>query len=356
MEGRAIMKNPSLPLYAVCGFILLLGTVALAGPPVVNYHLIKKVPLSAAPGGKEYFDYITIDSAMRRLYLSHGTEVKVVDADSYAVVGTISGLERCHGIVLVKDLGKGFITDGDPGKVVIFDIATLKVTGEVKAEPDADAIVYDPASKRIFSFNGNSKNATVIDPAKGTVVKTIPLGGGPENAVADGKGVVYNNNEETNEVVTIDSETLTIKARWPVAPAGAPTAIAMDRAHRRLFSAGRNPKFFVVMNADNGKVIQSFPISGGVDAIVFEPETGLIFASTRDGMIHIFHEDSPDKYSESQTVKTEFGAKTMALDPKTHNLFLTTSDFGSPPDATPERPHPNPAAIPGTFRLLVYGR
>jgi len=350
------MKILSLYRYAVCVFVLLLGTVAFAGPPLVNYHLIKKVPLSAASGGKEYFDYITIDSAMRRLYVSHGTEVKVIDADNYAVVGTISGLERCHGIALVKDLGKGFITDGDPGNVVIFDIATLRVTGKVKAEPDADAIIYDPASKRIFSFNGNSKNTTVIDPAKGTVVKTIALGGGPENAVADGKGMVYNNNEETNEVVTIDSQALTIKARWPVAPAGAPTAIAMDRAHRRLFSAGRNPKFLVVMNADNGKVIQSFPISGGVDAIVFEPETGLIFASTREGMVHIFHEDSPDKYSESQTVKTEVGAKTMALDPKTHRLFLTTSDFGPPPAPTSDRPHPNPAAIPGTFRLLVYGR
>ena len=341
---------------AVCLCFLLPGTLALAGSAEVNYHLIKKVSLSAAPGGKEYFDYITIDPTMSRLYLSHGTEVKVVEADNYSVVGTISGLERCHGIALIKDLGKGFITDGGAGKVVIFDIATLKVTGEVKAEPDADSIIYDPASKRIFSFNGDSKDATVIDPAKGTVVKTVPLGGGPEYAVADGQGVVYSNNEETNEVVAIDSKALTIKARWPVAPAGAPTAIAMDRVHGRLFSAGRNPKFLVVMNADNGKVIQSFPISGGVDAIVYEPETGLIFSSTRDGMIHIFHEDSPDKYSEVQTVKTEFGAKTMAIDPKTHNLFLTTSDFGPPPAPTPERPHPNPAAIPGTFRLLVYGR
>jgi len=334
----------------------LIATVTIAVPPAVNYHLIKKVPLSAAPGGKEYFDYITIDPAMRRLYLSHGTEVKVVDADNYVVVGTISGLERCHGIALVKDLGKGFITDGDLGKVVIFDIATLKVTGSAKAEPDADCIIYDPASKLVFSFNGDSKDTTVIDPAKGTVVKTIPLGGGPEYGVADGKGMVYNNNEETNEVVAIDSVALTIKTRWPVAPAGAPTALAMDRAHRRLFSAGRNPKFLVIMNADTGKVIQSFPISSGADAAAFEPETGLIFTSTREGMIHIFHEDSPDKYSDVQTIKTEVGAKTMALDPKTHNLFLTTSDFGPPPAPTPNRPHPNPVAIPGTFRLLVYGR
>jgi len=350
------MKISSSRFFAVCVSWLLLGAVALAGSPAVNYHLIKKVSLSAAPGGKEYFDYITIDPAMRRLYLSHGAEVKVVDADSYAVVGTISGLKRCHGIALIKDLGKGFITDGDPGQVVVFDIATLKVTGEVKAEPDADSIVYDPASKRIFTFNGDSKDTTVIDPVKGIVVKTIPLGGGPEFAVADGQGMVYSNNEETNEVVTIDSLALTIKARWPVAPAGAPTAMAMDMAHRRLFSAGRNPKFLVVMDAESGKVIRSFPISGGADAIVFEPETGLAFVATREGMVHIFHEDSPDKYSEFQTVKTEVGAKTMALDPKTHKLFLTTSDFGEPPAPTADRPHPNPVAIPGTFRLLVYGR
>ena len=342
--------------FTVCVFFLLLGMVALAGQPKIDYHLMKKVPLAAAPGGKEYFDYLTLDSAARRLYLSHGTEFKVLDADSYAAVGTISGLERCHGIALVKELGKGFITDGSLGKVFIVDLATLKITGEVKAEPDADAVVYDPASKRIFSFNGNAKSATVIDPVKGTVVKTMPWGGGPENAVADGKGIVYNNNEETNEVVVIDSGTLGIKARWPVAPAGAPTALAMDTAHRRLFSAGRNPQFLAIMNADTGKVIQSFPISGGADATIFEPETGLIFTSTREGMIHIFHEDSPDKYSEVQTVKTEFGAKTMALDPKTHNLFLTTSDFSSPPAPAPDKPRPNPVAVPGTFRLLVYGR
>jgi DNA-binding beta-propeller fold protein YncE len=342
--------------FAIYVFFVLLGMLALTAQPKVNYHLIKKVPLGAAPGGKEYFDYLTMDSAARRLYLSHGTEFKVLDADSYAVVGTIPGLERCHGIVLVKNLGKGFITDGSLGKVFIVDLATLKITGEVKAEPDADAIIYDPASKRVFSFNGNAKSTTVIDPVKGTVVKTMPLGGGPENAVADGKGIVYNNNEETNEVVVIDSGTLGIKARWPVAPAGAPTAIALDSAHRRLFSAGRNPQFLVIMNADNGKVIQSFPISGGADATIFEPETGLIFTSTREGLIHIFHEDSPDKYSEVQTVKTEVGAKTMALDPKTHNLFLTTSDFNSPPAAEPGKPRPNPVAVPGTFRLLVYGR
>jgi YVTN family beta-propeller protein len=341
--------------FAGCVSVLLLGILALASPPAGTYHLLKKAPLGAAPGGGEYFDYLTVDSHARRVYASHGTEVKVADADSGAVVGTISGLKRCHGISLVEELGKGFISDGT-GKVVIFDMASLKVTGEVKGEEDADAIIYDSASKHVFVFNGDAKSATVIDPANGAVVKSIALGGGPEFAAADGKGMVYNNIEDKNELVAIDSTTLTVKSRWPVAPAGQPTALAMDREHRRLFVAGRNPQKLVILDADNGKVIQSFPISAGADANVFEPETGLIFASTREGMVHIFHEDTPDKYSEVETVKTEYGAKTMALDSKTHNIYLTTADFGAAPAPTAERPHPNPTPIPGTFHLLIYGK
>jgi DNA-binding beta-propeller fold protein YncE len=329
--------------------------IAFAGPQKGGYNLVKKIPLGAASGGGEYFDYLLADSAARRVYVSHGTEFLVLDADSYARVGAIASLKRCHGVALVPELGKGFITDGGAAKVVIFDLKSLKVTGEIKTEEDADSIIYDPASKRIFSFNGDPKSATVIDPAAGTVVKTLALGGGPEFAVADGQGSVYNNIEDKNEVAVIDSRALTIKSRWPVAPAGAPTALAMDTRHRRLFSSGRNPQMMVVMDADSGKVIQSFPITAGADANVFDPESGLIFVSTREGLIHIFHEDSPDKYSVFQTVTTEFGAKTMTQDAKTGRLFLSTADFApaSAPDAgRPARRSP----IPGTFRLLVYGR
>jgi YVTN family beta-propeller protein len=318
-----------------------------------GYHLLKKVSLSAAPGGGEYFDYLTFDPSARRVYLSHGTEVKVVDADSDQVVGIIPALKRCHGVALVGDLGKGFITDGSAAKVVIFDIATLKLTAEIKTEPDADSIIYDPASKRIFSFNGDSHSATVIDPAKGAVIKSIPLSGSPEFAAADGKGMVYDNIEDKNEVLAIDARALTIKARWPVAPAGGPTALALDPRHRRLFSSGRNPQMLVMMDADSGKVIQSFPISAGVDANVYDPESAMLFVSTREGMIHIFHEDSPDKLSEVEAVKTEYGAKTMAFDPKTHDLYLTTSDFTSTADA--QQPNSRRTPVPGTFRLLIYG-
>ena len=348
------MRRSSRSLIVALGALVLAAGMAIARPPKADYHLLKTYKLADAPGStREYFDYIFVDSAARRVYLSHGTEVKVISADDYKPVGNITGLKLDHGIAVAPEFNRGFVTDGAQGKVLIFDLKTLKTIGEVNAAPDADCVIYDPASKRVFSMNGDSHSSTVIDAKTGTVVKTIDLGGGPEFAVADGKGMVYNNIEDKNEVVAIDTHSLEIKSRWPVAPAGGPTALAMDREHRRLFSAGRDPQMLVVMNADNGKVIQSFPISAGVDAATYEPETGLIFVSTREGMIHIFHEDSPDKFSAVENVKTEYGAKTMGLDTKTHKLFVDTADF-APADPTAAEKRPRP--LLGTFRMLVYGR
>ena len=340
---------------------LAVAAVVLAGMAAARategYHLLKKYPIGAAEAAsREYFDYITVDSAARRVYLSHGTEIKVIDADNGSVVGTITGLKQDHGVAVASEFGRGFITDGGQGKVIVFDLKTLKVTGEAKADKDADSIVYDPASKRVFCMNGDPHSATVIDANSGNVVGTIDLGGGPEFAAADGKGTVFVNIEDKAELVAIDSSTLKIKSRWPLAPAGTPTALAMDTAHRRLFSAGRKPQMLVVLDADSGKVIQSFPISAGVDAAAYDPETGMIYVSTREGFVHIFHEDTPDKYSEVEKVKTEFGAKTMGLDTKTHNVFVDTADFGPPPAATAERPNPTGAPILGTFHVLVYGK
>src|SRR6266849_9428806 len=232
-KGGNFMKFSSLGRLAVGVSFLLFGAYTLASPPAVSYHLLKKVPLPAAPGGTEYFDYITVDSAARRVYVSHGTEVVVLNADDYTVVGTIGGLQRCHGVVVVKDLGKGYITDGEAQKVLIFDLKTLKVTGEVKTnQPDTDSIIYDPASKYIFTFNGNSHNSTVIDAAKEAVVSNIELGGAVEFPAVDGNGMLYDNNEEKNDVVAIDTGTLTIKTRWPVAPEGQAVAMAMDTKNR----------------------------------------------------------------------------------------------------------------------------
>ncbi len=338
-----------------CAYLLLLGTLVFAFQPKGGYHLLRKVSLGAAEGGGEYFDYITFDAAARRVYLSHGTEVKVLDAGTDAVIGTIGGLKRCHGVAIVPEVGRGFITDGDAGQVVIFDLKTFKTVGQVKADRDADSILYDPASKRIFCFNGEPKSATVIDPAKGTVIETLPLGGAPEQAVADGKGMIYDNLEDTGEVIAINARTLKITSRWPVAPGAQAVSMAMDRPHRRLFIGCRNPKALFLMNADNGKVIgEQFPIGGRVDTNVFDAGTGMVAASTGDGTLHIFHEDSPDKLSVVETVTTEYGAKTMALDPKTHNLLVDTADFGEPAAVPGKAPQRRPK--PGTFRLLIYGR
>jgi len=337
--------------------LFVLGAFALAMAATGGYHLLKKYSFGAAEGSnREYFDYVTVDSSARRVYLSHGTEVKVINADTGTLIGNVTGLKQDHGIALASEFGRGFVSDGAQGKVIVFDTQTLKVIGEAKADNDADCVVYDPVSKRVFVMNGDPESSTVIDAKSGKAVGTIELGGKPEFAVADGKGALYINLESKSEVITLDTRTLTIKSRWPVAPAGAPTALAIDVRHRRIFSAGRGPQMLVAMDADSGKVIQSFPISGGVDAAAYDPDTGMIFASTRDGMVHVFHEDSPDKFSEVETVKTEFGAKTMGLDAKTHNLFLDTADFAPAAAPTANQPHPRLMAVPGTFRVLVYGR
>lgn len=338
-------------------FVVLAVGLTLATAATGGYHLIAKYSFGAAEGStREYFDYITVDSSARRVYLSHGTEIKVIDADHGSLIGNITGLKQDHGVAIAQEFGRGFISDGAQGKVIIFDLRTLQVIGEAKADNDADSVVYDPASKRVFAQSGDPHSSTVIDAKSGAVVGTIELGGAPEFAVADGKGTVYVNLEDKNEVIAIDSRTLTLKSHWPVAPAGRPTALAMDIMHRRLFSAGRNPQMLVVMDADTGKVIQSFPISAGVDAAAYDPETGMIFCSTREGMIHIFHEDSPDKFSEVEAVKTEVGAKTMGLDTKTHNLFVDTAEFGPAAAPTADRARPQQRALPGTFHVLVYGR
>ena len=349
------MKVHNLHRLGVCGVVLALGVLTLARVPEGGYHLLKKYDLGAAPGGKEYWDYITFDATARRLYISHNTEVKVVDADSGAVVGSIPDLKRVHGIALVSDLGRGFISDGGADEALVFDLKTLKVTNHIKTGGNPDCIIYDPASKHIFTMNGKSNDASVIDPASLTVVATIPMGGRPEYAVADGKGMIYDNIEDKNEVVALDTRTNTVKAHWPIAPAEEATAMDMDVQHRRLFIGGRN-KVLAIMDADSGKVLQTFPIGSGVDTNIYEPETGLLFTATREGTLHIFHEDSPDKFSVVETVTTEFGARNLALDPKTHKLFIDTADFTPAPTPTAEQPKPQPTPVSGTFRLLVYGR
>ena len=318
-----------------------------AGPS--GYHLIKTIPVP----GDTFWDYLKFDPTSRRLFISRGDHVAVVDVDSGKVVGDIGGMQGIHGIVLAPEFNRGFVTDGRAAKVWIFDLKTLQVTGSAPADPDADGEVYDPASKRVFTMNGDSKSSTVIDASTGNVVGKIELGGSPEFPVADGKGHVYANIESTSEIVEIDSNTMKITNRWPLAPAQSPSGLAIDAEHGILFSGCHN-KMMAIVDANTGKVIATPAIGQGVDATRFDPGTGYAFSSNGDGTLTVIHEDSPTQFSVVENVTTERGARTMALDPTTHQVFLVTAQvtrIQNPP------PHTRPfKMVPGSFHVLVFGK
>src|SRR5713101_1747753 len=308
-------------------------------------------------GGEGGWDYLAVDSDANRLYITRGTHLMVLDASALKVLGDIPNLNGIHGVTLVKDLGKGFISNGRDNSAVIFDLKTLKETGRVKTGTNPDAIIYEPSSKRVFTFNGRSHDATAIDAATGTVAGTIPLGGKPEFAVADDKGGLFVNLEDKSEVVSIDPKKLTVLNHWPLAPCEEPSGLAIDKKHHRLF-AGCGNKVMAVVNADTGKVITTLPIGDGVDATGFDPGTGFAFSSNGggDGSLTVVHEDSPDQYSVVQNLTTQKGARTMALDAKTHTVYTVTVEYGPPPAATPEQPRPRPTMVPNTFTVLVLSK
>jgi DNA-binding beta-propeller fold protein YncE len=306
-------------------------------------------------GGDGGWDYLTMDSDGRRLYVSRATRVIVIDVDSGTVAGEIAGTNGVHGIAIASDLGRGFTSNGRDNTATIFDLKTLKKIGDVSTGKNPDAIIYDDASHRVFTFNGGSSDTTAIDAAKGEVAGTIALGGKPEFAAADGKGMVYVNIEDKSEVVAIDSKALTVKARWPLAPGEEPSGMSMDRKTRRLFVGCGNKKM-IVMNADNGKVVADLPIGQGVDATAFDPSAKLAYSSNGEGTLTVVREDSPDKFTVLENATTQRGARTMAVDSKTHNVYLATAQFGPPPAPTAERPRPRPAMIPGSFVILVLGK
>lgn len=311
---------------AIClAAILTLGCLLAAAPvpSAGGYSIIKKIPIA----GSGSWDYLTVDEAARRLYVSHGTQVEVLDIDSLTLVGNIPKTPGVHGVALAPEVGRGFVSNGQASTVTIFDLKTLKPIADVPTGQKPDAIIYDPATSRVFAFNGGSNNATAIDAATGKVAGTIDLAGGPEFAAADGNGFVYDNLEDESQLLKINSRELKVEQRWPTAPCASPSSMAMDRANRRLFLGCRS-KVMAVVNADTGQVITTLPIGDHVDATVFDTKTRLIFNSNGEGTITIIHQDSPDKYSLVETVKTAPRAKTMALDPKTHRLFLSTAENG----------------------------
>ena len=304
-------------------FTLSLSLLAASAQTAGGYHVTKKIPIA----GEGSWDYLTIDEAARRLYVSHGTQVEVLDVDSGAIVGKIANTLGVHGIAIAPDLGRGFVSNGQSSTVTIFDLKTLKTIADVPTGKKPDAIIYDPATSRVLAFNGGSNSATAIQAADGKVAGTVDLGGGPEFAVADGSGYVYDNLEDESLVLKINSRSLKVEQRWPTAPCASPSSMAMDRPNRRLF-VGCRSKVMAVMNADTGQVITTLPIGDHVDATAFDPDSRLIFNSNGEGTITVIHQDSPDKFSVVENVKTLPRAKTMTLDPKTHQLFLSTAEAG----------------------------
>jgi DNA-binding beta-propeller fold protein YncE len=330
-------------------FVSLFAIFSTAADP--GYHVIRTYKL----GGEGGWDYLTLDSSSRRLYISRATHVIVIDADSGKPVGDIPDTPGVHGIALAPELGRGFISNGREGTVTIFDLQTLKLISKVKVGENPDAILYDPATKRVFTFNGKSHDSTAIDATKGTVLGTIKLEGKPEFAASDGKGEIFVNIEDKSQLDAIDPAKLEVKSRWPLAPCEEPSGLSIDREHRRLF-AGCDNKMMAVVDADSGKVLATPTIGDGVDATAFDPSTGLAFASCGEGVLTVVREESPNKFSVAENVKTQEGARTLALDDKTHQVFVVTAKFGPPPAPTAEQPHPRHSILPDTFVVLVLGK
>jgi DNA-binding beta-propeller fold protein YncE len=303
--------------------VVMSGSLSAALPPSASYSITKKI---AIPGTGSW-DYLTVDEAARRLYVSHGTQVEVLDIDALSIVGNIPKTPGVHGVAIAPESGRGFVSNGQASTVTVFDLKTLKPIADVPTGQKPDAIIYDPATSRVFAFNGGGNSATAIDAATGKVAGTVELGGGPEFAAADGNGYVFNNLEDESLVLKINARDLRVEQRWPTAPCSSPSSMAMDRANRRLFIGCRS-KVMAVMDADTGQVITTLPIGDHVDATAFDPATKLIFNSNGEGTITVIRQDSPDKYSFVETVKTAPRAKTMALDRKTHRLFLSTTENG----------------------------
>jgi len=316
-----------------------------------GYHLIKKVKL----GGTGGWDYLEVDPATHRLFISRGTHYIVVDPDQGKIIGDIPGSQRAHGIAFANEFNKGFTTDGSNADSTVFDLTSLKVLDKVKTDKDSDAVIYDPFSKRVFTFNGDANTASAIDAASGKVVSTFPLGGGPEFGASDGKGKIFVNLEDKSSLVKFDAKTLKIENTWPLAPCESPSGLAIDAAHEILV-VGCHNKLMAFVDGNSGKVLGTVPIGQGVDANRFDPVTGYAFASCGDGTLTIAHEDSPTKFSLVEMIQTQRGARTMALDYATHTVYLITAEFGPAPEATKDNPRPRPAILPDTFTLLIYGK
>jgi DNA-binding beta-propeller fold protein YncE len=348
------MRKTGAEIPRLAALLLVLSTIfTLTNAAAGAYHAIKKIPIPGDGG----WDYVAADSDARRLYVSHDTEIVVLDLDSGAVVGKIAGGPDMHGAAIASEFGRGFISESNPGSVVIFDLKTLAKIGEVRVGDDPNGIIYDPETKRIFTADRGSKRLTAIDAKTGKIAGTIEnLGGRTEHLASDNAGHIFLNMQDRNTVLKLDAVDLKVLETWPVAPCQGPSSMDMDREHARIFIGCRGG-LMIVVDATTGKIVASNPIGEGVDAAEFDPKAGLVYFSTgADGALWIFREESPNQYTLVENAKTQAGARTMALDRKTGRVYLAVADLGQRPAPTPENPRPRPPVIPGTFSVLVLGQ
>jgi DNA-binding beta-propeller fold protein YncE len=343
-HSRELLGSLTLVLALACT-----GARAAAKDP--GYHLLKEIPIAGDTG----WDYLSIDAQARRLYVTHGTHIVVVDMNTDTVVGDIADTPGVHGFALAPKWGRGFASDGAEAKVSVVDLKTLATTAKIGTEEGPDAILYEPGHDEVYAFDGRAHAATVISAGAGQVVATIKLPGKPEFPAADpSAGRVYDNIEDKSEVVAIDTGTHQVVNEWPIAPGESASGMAFDAAHHRLFLGCEN-RLMLMMDSVSGKVVASVPIGAGVDANAFDDKLQLAFSSNGEGTVTIAHEDSPSKLTVVQTLKTQPSARTMVLDPKTHRIYLAAATFGPAPPPAPGAPRRRPPIVPGTFKVLVYG-
>jgi YVTN family beta-propeller protein len=333
--------------------LLLVGSVARSSEAGDGHYVLRR---QFAVGGAGGWDYLIIDAQTNRLFLSRSDRVLVVSTSDGSLIGTIPDTQGVHGIALAPTLGKGFTSNGRANTVTVFDLKSLQPTATIEVGgQNPDAILYDTASKRVYTFNGRSQDISVIDPLKGTVLAKLPAGGKPEFAAADGAGRIYFNVEDKSQIGAIDSSTDKLIAAWPLGKCEEPTGLAFDVAHQRLFSTCGNG-VLAVTDASSGKHVANVPIGKGPDAAAFDAERGLVFSSNgQDGTLTVIHEDDPDHYTVIATVATQKSARTMALDSKTHEIYLVAAQFGAAPAPTENQPHPRPPVLEGSFKVLVVG-
>lgn len=329
--------------------ILFLAVGTLTGATAPGFKVTRRYPVPGDGG----FDYVVFDGQSNRLYVSHGTELNVLDADSGKLLGTIENTPVAHGTAVVSDLHRGFVTAGGNATVVVFDTQTLKTIKTISVDKDPDFIFYDPQTNRVFVCHGDAAELTAIDPQTEAIVGKIALGSGAEAAVLDGKGNGYVNLEDSSEVVNFDPKALTVKQKWPITGCKTPTGLAMDRENNRLFIGCRS-RVLAVMDAANGKVLTTLPIGDRVDAVAYDVDNKMIFASNWDGTVSVIREKNADDYESVGDIQTQQSAKTMALDPKTKRLFLSAAEMEAAPAAAGQRPRMH--AKPGTFNVLVVER